>query len=331
MPFLVPALELSIRSNVVDTARDGETITDKRKLETERSYEELIERFHKWAENRLDIKAAVVIGSRARVDHAADEWADLDIVMITTDPKRYVSASDWIRNFGKPLLTFIEPTSTGDEEERRVLYEGMLDVDFAIVPLEKAQSLIQAGTDPQAAAQISNLLGRGMRVLIDRDGLADQLQMLVASTKETAPHRPKEDEFLKVVNDFIYHAVFTAKHLRRGEFWWAVTCLNCHMQQLVLQMMEWHTLATHDWKHDTWFRGRFLEEWAHPKAVERLRTAFARYDKEDIKLALFATTNLFRWLATETAAKLSYAYPAETDDHVTKWIRKCLSEVRNVK
>lgn len=60
----------------------------------------------------------MVIGSRARVDHATDEWADLDALIITSDPERYVSTSDWISNFGKPLLTFIEPTSTGDERER---------------------------------------------------------------------------------------------------------------------------------------------------------------------------------------------------------------------
>ena len=299
-----------------------------KKPEVTRSYEELIRRFCKWAENRTDIRAAVVVGSRARVDHPADEWADLDTVIVTTDPEYYVSSSEWIDNFGRPLLTFIEPTSTGNQKERRVLYEKMLDVDFAIFPLEEIQRLIEAGrTDTRIAAQLSNALGRGMRVLIDKDGITNQLNSLIARIeKKEAPSRPSQEEFLELVNDFIYHAVFTAKHLRRGELWWTVTCLNCHMQHLLLRMIEWHALATHDWKYDTWFRGRFLEEWAHPKAVKGLRDAFVRYDSKDVKRALLKAMGLFRLLATETASKLSYPYPEKADENVARWIRKCMSE-----
>lgn len=300
-------------------------MTNRSISETERSYNELIERFCEWAKNRPDIRAAVVIGSRARVDHLADEWADLDLIIITTDPKRYVSRSDWISNFGKPLLTFIEPTSTGGEKERRVLFEGMLDVDFAIVPHEKAKKLFENVTDLQGAAQIANLFGRGMRVLLDKDRMADQLRTFIASIEKPPPSPPTQDEFLEIVNDFIYHAVFTAKHLRRGELWWTVTCLDCYMQHLLLRMIEWHALAIHDWKQDTWFRGRFLEEWAHPQAAKGLHEAFAHYDPEDIKRALLAAMDLFHWLATETAAMLNYQYPAEADAIVKKWIRKCIS------
>lgn len=311
-------------------SENSETMTNGNTQKIERLYEELIERLCKWAEGRTDVRAVVIVGSRARVDHTADEWADLDAVIITTDPEHYVSTPDWIDNFGEPLLTFIESTSTGDEKERRVLYEGMLDVDFAIIPQEKALKLLEAGTDSQTSAQISNLLGRGIRVLVDKDGMASQFSALAASVK-LPPCQPTQDEFLEVVSDFVYHAVFTAKHLRRGELWWTVTCLDCYMQRLLLRMIEWHALATHDWKHDTWFRGRFLEEWADPKAVEGLREAFAHCDKEDIKRALLAVMDLFHWLATETATKLGYRYPAKADENITEWIRTCVSETSDRK
>jgi len=313
-------------------------MTDRPALEVKKSYEELVERFRKWAESHFDVRTAAIVGSRARVDHPADEWADLDIVIVTTDPEQYVSTSDWINNFGKPLLTFIEPTSTGDEKERRVLYEKMLDVDFAIIPQKRVQKLFQSfgqtietSADTQGLAQISNLLGRGVRVLIDKDGMTNQLGKFVAYIKEPSFHRPTQDEFLEAVNDFIYHTVFTAKHLRRGELWWTATCLDCHMQHLLLRMIEWHALATHDWKHDTWFRGRFLEEWANPKAVKALHKTFAHYDGKDIKRALLAAINLFHWLATETATMLSYPYPTEADKNVTEWTRTCISEASSRK
>ena len=287
-------------------------------------YEQLVERFVRWAETCSDIRAAVVIGSRARVNHPADEWADLDIMVITTNPERYILTSDWIENVGNPLLTFVEPTSTGDDMERRVLFKGMLDVDFAIIPKRRAQQLLQGGVPPETAAQISNVFGRGMRVILDKDGMAAKLRKTISSIETTTPRPPTQHEFLEVVNDFIYHAVFTTKHLQRGELWWTVTCLDCYMQRLLLRMIEWHARVTHCWNYDTWFRGRFLEEWAHPQALKELRSAFAHYDEEDVKRALLAAMELFRWMAMETAEKLGYSYPTKADNQVTKWIRTCL-------
>jgi len=295
----------------------------KNKSNIDRLYEQLVEGFVRWAKTCSDIRAAVIIGSRARVDHPADEWADLDIIVITTDPKRYISTSDWIENVGNPLITFVEPASTGDDMERRVLFEGMLDVDFAIIPTRRCQQLLQGQVPPELVVQISNVFGRGMRVILDKDGMATQLRTVISSIETPTSRPPTQHEFLEVVNDFIYHAVFTVKHLQRGELWSTVTCLNCYMQRLLLRMMEWHARATHGWNYDTWFRGRFLEEWAHPQALKELRSAFAHYDEEDVKRALLAAMELFRWMAMETAEKLGYPYPTKADEQVTRWIKTC--------
>jgi len=98
------------------------------------------------------------------------------------------------------------------------------------------------------------------------------------------------------------------------------------MKRLLLNMMEWHARTTHGWNFDTWHRGRFLEEWANPQALEELHNVFAHYDEDDIARALFATMDLFHWLAIQTAERLSYPYPYTVDEHVTGWIRTCLSE-----
>jgi len=47
-------------------------------------FEQLLGKFVKFAEVQSDIRAAVVIGSRARVNCPADEWSDLDILVATT-------------------------------------------------------------------------------------------------------------------------------------------------------------------------------------------------------------------------------------------------------
>lgn len=46
-----------------------------------RGYNRLIENLVSWAQAQDDIRAAILIGSRARSDHPADEWSDLDVLL----------------------------------------------------------------------------------------------------------------------------------------------------------------------------------------------------------------------------------------------------------
>ncbi len=264
------------------------------------------------------------MGSRAREKYPADEWADLDLIVITTQPEMYIARADWIENMGDPILTFIEATADGEEKERRVLYEGMLDVDFAIFPLERVQALIRNAKDPQVAAALANSLGRGVRVLVDKDGTLAKIEPSVRSIEIPKRRPPTEQEFLAVVNDFLYHAVFTVKHLKRGELWWAKSCSDCYMQQLMLQMMEWHARTLQGQDYDTWFRGRFLEKWAEPRVLKDLRKTFSHYNEKDIERALVASLNLFRRIATEISAKLGCDYPDKAGEIVVNWVLNCV-------
>lgn len=279
-------------------------------------FEQLLWKFVKWAEAQDDIHAVIVVGSRARVDHPADEWSDLDITVATTNPERYLSTADWLENIGKPLITFLEPTAGGGGMERRVLFEGMLDVDFAIFPIKDIQYLVQN----EISQQVAEIFGRGTRILLDKDGMASQIQLRVSSVKTKLPSPPNQHEFLEVVNDFWYHIVWTIKKLKRGELWTAKFCLDSYLKWKMLRMIEWHSRAENGWTYDTWHNGRFLEEWAGNRILEGLRGTFAHYDKYDIERALLAIMNTFRWVATETAEKLDYPYPIEIDKTVTEWV-----------
>lgn len=73
-------------------------------------YGALERRFVSWAEARRDVRAAVVIGSRARTDLPADEWSDLDVLVFVEDPGPYLADASWLGSLGRPLLTFTEGT-----------------------------------------------------------------------------------------------------------------------------------------------------------------------------------------------------------------------------
>ena len=105
------------------------------------------------------------------------------------------------------------------------------------------------------------------------------------------------------MNDFWYHALWTAKKLRRGEVYKAVECLDGYMMARLVALMELHAKAV-DPSVDTWHAGRFVERWGDPGALVALEFAFARYSVRDVARGLWETVDLFQGLEEETATRL---------------------------
>ena len=284
------------------------------------TYDSLLVRFVAWAEAEPGIRGAMIVGSRARSERPADQWSDLDLVIFATDPQPFTATTDWLDHIGPYHLSFLEKT-IGGELERRVLFADMLDVDFVFVPVEMlAQLVSESGTE--------DIVQRGVRVVVDKDGaLAAALAQVAPLANRTPAPLPDEAAFLNTVNDFWYHTVWTAKKLRRGEIWTAMGCVDNYLKwHCVLPLLSWHARATHGAAHDTWMSGRFLEQWADPRAVEGLRSAFGRYDARDLWQALLGTMALVRWLAPEIAELLNFAYPAQSVAQVIAWVEACFAE-----
>ena len=277
---------------------------------------ELRERVAAWAETREDVRAALVVGSQARADHPADELSDLDVVLLVRDPELLLGASDWLAEIGTPWITFVEGTAVGGERERRVLFEGGLDVDFVVLP---AQALARPEALPPAA---TGVLRDGYRVLVDKDAELARIGS-AARPSATEPFPPAAPEELEAAaSDFWYHAVWTAKKLRRGELWVAKECCDVHMKRPLLGAIRLHARVVGGRR--VWHRARFLEEWADPRAVAALRDAYARYDREDVARALLATMDLYRLLTTEIADRLRHPYPRTPDERATALVADLL-------
>lgn len=271
----------------------------------------MLERFLAWARRQPDIQAVALVGSGARSDLPADEWSDLDMIVIASDPRPYLESVDWLTAIGPPWFSFVERTPAGELLERRVLYEGGLDVDLIVLSPECVHQNFQ-GTPVIEIAQ------RGMRVLMDGDGI---LTPLAETTLHKTPlHPPISSEFDQVVSDFWFHTVWVAKKLKRGELWMAAMCCNGYMKRLLLTMIEWHAHATSSTELDTWFNGRFLERWADSQVIHALRQTFAHYETEDVWRAVMASMALFHRLASEVAGHLRYAYPTGQAQSVITWV-----------
>ncbi len=246
-----------------------------------------------WAREREDVRAAFVVGSQARTDVPADRWSDLDLALFVDDPRVLAEDASWVEEFGTPVFTFLEPTAFGDRVERRVLYETGEDVDF---PLLEASAWRELLSSPDA----QRLIARGYRVLYDDLGLAEAAAAVTEPPPEPLPDSARLRE---LSSDFWYHALWTAKKLRRGEVFTAIGCLNGYLPWKLAVLMAWHARAL-DPTADTWHSGRFLERWADPGVLAALEKAFAHYDLRDVARGLWDMIDVWQGLEEEVARRL---------------------------
>ena len=112
-----------------------------------------------WADRRDDIRALLLVGSHAR--GTATPGSDVDLVVLTRTPRRYIDREDWVGAVGGASVA--EPKTWGAITERRVRMPTGLEVEFGFgTPSWASGEPLDAGT--------RRVLQNGFEVVLDRDG-----------------------------------------------------------------------------------------------------------------------------------------------------------------
>jgi aminoglycoside 6-adenylyltransferase len=276
-------------------------------------YARLERDFAAWAADRPDIRAGLVIGSRARTDHPADEWSDLDLLVFTADPARYTGEPVWLEQFGLiwvKVLNWIY----GVDPEWLVVFDEGVKIDIAFTSISEGAVSLPAVI---ATSRHVEVIRRGARVLLDKTSTGS------ASTIEVAPRAanplPTLAEFNAALNQTWLDVMRTAKFIKRRDLWRAKQSCDCLLKQHLLTLLEWQAQATGSGL-DVWHDGRFLDEWSDGETVAALPATFATYDQADLWRALLATFDLYCSVAVKTALQLGQPYPANSSEQIAHWL-----------
>lgn len=120
---------------------------------------DFIEDFMRWATKRKDIRAAALVGSYAREE--LDKDSDVDLVIITETPQKYMTDTEWIRVFGKPITRKVEKYEK--ITSLRIWYENGLEIEFGFTNREWIQTLTQD--------ELTQIKADGLRVLFEKEKL----------------------------------------------------------------------------------------------------------------------------------------------------------------
>ncbi len=272
-------------------------------------YEKMEEKFVSWAQTVEDIRAAFIVGSRARTDHPADEWSDMDIIIFSTKPNFYLSNKEWLNNMGELWTSFVSQTAGGDFE-CLTLFEGGWQVDFVIDSVDNLKQMVESKTIPDN-------FHRGVRVIIDKDRVSQHIMPKYCKAPKSLTL--SEDLFLQYANMFWFIALYMAKQILRNDLW-VVKVRDGNLKEILLQMIEWHEKMKNGSEYDTWHAGRFVCEWASEDTQVELNNSFGHFDRSDSWKALMATITLFKRLSHDIAQKMNYSYPYDLETNIRKWL-----------
>jgi aminoglycoside 6-adenylyltransferase len=303
-------------------------------------YDNLIENITRFANAQPDIEVIWIFGSRARNIKPADQWSDLDILMLTTAPQKYLDHSEWINELGDARITFTAATAAGDATERRVLFKEGMDLDVTIYSISKFKQLafiVNILTNfkfawkylpENEAGSIKEFIKvheRGLKAIVDKKGFASNLNKLLDRQEKQVKKQPTELEFSTTVLDFYYHAVWIVKKLKRNEIWVANDCNNGHLKKLLVKILEWHTIITNN--SDVWHDGRFVQEWANPQYFKSAIKTFSAYEKEELLNSLQVSVELINSISSEITQRMQWKSLQEE----FKFTKEIISEINDEK
>lgn len=264
-------------------------------------YKEIKENICRYSEVDSAIKTVIAIGSSTRESVKADEYSDLDLIIVTDSPTSWYSG-EYPMQLGEISIGFLEPT-LGNGKEYRAIYDEDKDVDMIIFTPDQFTEAVKNGT----AGWVMN---RGYAFLCDKAGFSELVREYV--NPSVASPQISESEFLNLTNDFYFHNIWAAKKLLRGELWSAKICVDGYLKNHLLKMIELYCYQKDG--RDVWHDGRFVDRWADDWILEKLTVSFAHYEKNDIGNALVHTHELFKKLAADVADVNGYIYPQKAEN-----------------
>ncbi len=259
-----------------------------------------------WASADLNVRGLVLVGSRAQ-NGRTDELADIDVQVYARTAEPYTRDEVWLSEVGPVWVcvrdeyrhgTLVVPT-------RLVIFARGTKVDFAFYPAASMADIVR-----DAAAY---------RVLLDKDAAAAEVGQ--QAWRPEPGGEPSEAEFMRVVREFWFEAYHVAKYLARGELWLAKS-RDWATKEFLRMMIEWHARAERGWSLNTHYGGKHMRSWVSRGVWEDLHRAFAHFDAEDSWNSLFATMELFRRVAADTAAALGFLYREDVDQNLSGFILK---------
>ncbi|MDR6921055.1 AadS family aminoglycoside 6-adenylyltransferase [Chryseobacterium sp. 2987] len=281
--------------------------------------EEKLKQIISWAEDNPDVRAVLLTSSLVNPYAPVDDFSDLDVELVFENRAPYETHNDWLSLFGTPISMIEEDDRVfeGKHAMKMVLYRDHVKVDFKLYQKEDFLAEIQQDSLPED-------WDVGYKILVDKDDLTKELKP--PTYQSVMIHKPKEEDFNKLINDFWWDTTYVAKCLQRGDIFYAKFMTeNVIRTDYLVPLIEWHIGESQGWNNITTNKhGRLFPKYLPEDLWNRVESTFSGSNIEDNWISLLAFADLVHELGAALAQKLNFIYPTKLEED----IRNYLAEVK---
>jgi len=262
-------------------------------------YKQLISKVKRMAEESENIRAVFIIGSCVRANEKADVYSDIDFVVVAKNIDTFIHQKEWIKDLGNPLFVWTDHEPGWASWDRRILFDDFLESDFVL--FNKSQF-----EQEWLACFVGSMLTKEHEILIDKDNIISLLKPYLSSDEPPVSN----EKIMNEINDYFFHCNWIKKKMDRGALFIAHKCLNEHMKNKLLFMIECYAKVKNGNGYNTWFEGRFIEKWADNKILDELENCFATYNANEILTALKNQIKLYKSLSKQICEARGLHFPS---------------------
>jgi aminoglycoside 6-adenylyltransferase len=275
-----------------------------------RSEQEMFDLILDFADQDVNIRAAVMNGSRANPNAPKDIFQDFDIACLVKNLAGYVRNKNIPLHFGQ-ILILQEPENMGEpspEDAGHYAYlMQFMDGNRIDLSFHAPERWKLVTGDSQSI------------ILLDKDHVLGELPP--ASDIDYWAKRPTEKQFQDCCNEFWWMNSYVAKGLWRGELTYAKSMTEVVQEQLV-DMLTWYFGIKTDFQKSPGKAGKYIKDYVEPEIWAQLEKTYSDSNVENNWESLFIAGSLFRRVAKAVAEQFGFSYPQRDDDNVSEHIRR---------
>jgi aminoglycoside 6-adenylyltransferase len=284
-------------------------------------YNETVDKIIAWSKQDRNIRGSLILGSQVREELEGDEWSDLDVLLLADKPPLLMNTDNWLESFGEVVCVTFEETGLDFINLnwciKRALFDDHRVIDFSILPYDRLDDVLSINKDIHAL---------GYKVIYDANSnlLNSKIEKTIKTVKNGEPKIPTEEELGKVINELLFHIIWSFKKIKRQELWVAVSCINGHISDLLLRLIEFHNGLITKRSNIVMYEGRFLEVRTSREIIDKLRHCFSKYDESEAINTLGQLIDVTYFISKEISEENGYKLSA----HQFEMIRKIYGEMK---
>lgn len=266
---------------------------------------DVIEKIIKFVEKRNDLLYVIQNGSRVNPSVSPDEYADYDIIVGCSNPKKYIDSNEWIDEFGDLLIIQKNECQENDVSWPIFLmqFKDGLRIDLQYYPGDGIKKYFEDSLS---------------KIILDKNGIF-KIQF-EPSEKSYIVKKPNEEKYNREVNNFWWCLINVGKGLARKELTYSRFMYEAIVRNNFLNIVGWYAGINNNWEINCGKFGKFINRYIDIDIWEQIEKTYFTDTIDEFWESIVNAGNLIKMMDRKIRVVLNIEKPKEDYDQIIKYL-----------